>query len=182
MQPVRRLAQVLSDLADSEHYLFTLDDLQAVLPDQGRGALKAMLSRAESEGLLRRVCRGLYLYPHVAAPGGFLLYHAAARLRANQFNYISLESALSDAGIISQIPMNWITLMSSGRSHVVQCGDFGHIEFVHTKKQAETITDQLTYDTRCRLWRASVHLALKDMKTTRRNMDLIDKEALSEFI
>jgi len=182
MQPVRQLAQVLSDLADSEHYLFTLDDLQAVLPKQSRGAFKAMLSRSEREGLLRRVCRGLYLYPKVTVPAGLLLYHAAARLRANQFNYISLESALSDAGIISQIPMNWITLMSSGRSYVLQCGGFGHIEFVHTKKQAATIADQLTYDARCRLWRASVALAFKDMKVARRNMDLIDKDALSEFI
>jgi len=182
VQPVKQLNQVLSSIAGSEHYLFTLDDLQAVLPNQGRGAFKAMLSRAEREGLLRRVCRGLYLYPHVTASDGLLLYHAAAKLRANQFNYISLESALSDAGIISQIPMNWITLMSSGRSHVVQCGDFGHIEFVHTKKQPDLIATQLTYDARCWLWRASVALAFKDMKATRRNMDLIDKEALSEFI
>ena len=183
MQPVKQLARVLTDLADSEHYLFTLDDLQCVLPDQSRGAFKAMVSRAERDGLLRRVSRGLYLYPRVAAPGGgLLLYHAAARLRANQFNYISLESALSDVGIISQIPMNWVTLMSSGRSSVVQCGEYGHIEFVHTKKRPAAIADQLTYDTRCRLWRASVVLALKDMRATRRNMDLIDREALREFV
>ena len=182
MQPVKPLAHVLSELADSDHYLFTLDDLQGALPHQGRDAFKVMVSRAQREGLLHRVCRGLYLYPHVAVPGGLLLYHAAARLRANQFNYISLESALSDAGIISQIPMNWVTLMSSGRSNVVQCGDFGHIEFVHTKKQAAAIADQLVYDTRCRLWRATVALAFKDMQATRRNLDLIDREALSEFI
>jgi len=182
MQPVKQLAQVLASLADEEHCLFTLDDLQGVLPEQGRGAFKAMISRAQREGLLRRVCRGLYLYPLAGATGGLLLFHAAARLRANQFNYISLESALSDAGLISQIPMNWITLMSSGRSHVVQCGDFGHIEFVHTKKQPAAVVDQLTYDSRCRLWRASVVLALKDMKATGRNMDLIDWEAAREFV
>ena len=182
MQPVRQLARVLVSLADAEHCLFTLDDLQGALPGQGRGAFRAMISRAQREGLLRRVCRGLYLYPLAGATGGLLLYHAAARLRANQFNYISLESALSDAGIISQIPMNWITLMSSGRSHVVQCGDFGHIEFVHTRKQPAAVVDQLTYDSRCRLWRASVALALRDMKATGRNMDLIDREAARELV
>ena len=183
MQPVKQLARVLSDLADPEHYLFTLDDLQGALPDQSRGAFKAMVSRAVRNGLLQRVCRGLYLYPQVSAPGGgLLLYHAAAKLRAGQFNYISLESALSDAGIISQIPMNWVMLMSSGRSGVVQCGDFGHIEFVHTNKQSARIADQLTYDSRCRLWRASVSLAIKDMKATKRNMDLIDGEALRDLI
>ena len=180
MQPVKLLSRVLSDLADSEHYLFTLDDLQSVLPQQSRGAFKAMLSRVQKDGLLQRVCRGLYLYPGVNAPGGLLLYHAAARLRADQFNYISLESALSDAGVISQIPQNWVTIMSSGRSNVVQCGKHGHIEFIHTKKQPAAIADQLSYDSRYRLWRASVTLALQDMKATRRSMDLVDKEALSE--
>ena len=31
------------------------------------------------------------------------------------FNYISLETALSDEGVISQIPINRITIMSTGR-------------------------------------------------------------------
>lgn len=182
MQPVKRLAQVLAALADAEHCLFTLADLQGALPTQGRGALKAMVSRAQRDGLLRRVCRGLYLYPCAGAAGGLLLYHAAARLRADQFNYISLESVLCDAGVISQIPMNWITVMSSGRSHVLRCGDFGHIEFVHTKKQPAAVADQLTYDSRCRMWRASVALALRDMKATGRNTDLIDWETARELV
>ncbi len=110
------------------------------------------------------------------------MYHAAARLRANEFNYISLESVLSDSGVISQIPMNWVTLMSSGRSYIVDCGDFGHIEFIHTKKVPDSIGAQLHYDMRCRLWRASVELAIRDMVLTRRNIDLIDWEAVHEFI
>ena len=52
---------------------------------------------------------GLYLYPRASHPGGLILYHAAVGLRADAFNYISLESALSDAGVISQIPMNCVS-------------------------------------------------------------------------
>lgn len=182
MQPVRQLKQILAQVADEEHYLFSLNDLHGAMPDQAQGAFKALVSRAEKEGLLRRVCRGLYLYSGTNYPQGLLLYHAAARLRAGEFNYISLEAALSDAGVISQVPMNWITLMSSGRSHIVNCGDFGSIEFVHTKKRPETLTDQLTYDPRCHLWRASVSLALRDMKATGRDTDLIDWEAVHELI
>lgn len=182
MQPIRQLMEVLGNQLDRDYSLFTVDDLQAISPSQGRGAFRAMLSRAEKQGYMERVCRGLYRYPRTGTYGGLLLYHAAAKLRADEFNYISLESALSDAGIISQIPTHWITLMSSGRSHIVDCGHYGHIEFIHTKKQPNAIADQLTYDTNCRLWRASIPLAIRDMKDTGRSLDLIDWEAVNGLI
>ena len=182
MQPIRQLSRVLASLADDEHYLFSLTDLRCALPTHSFGAFRAVISRAEKEGTLTRVCRGLYLYPSVHYERGLVLYHAAARLRADEFNYLSLEYVLSDSGVISQIPMNWITLMSSGRSYVVRCGDFGAIEFIHTKKHPSELFDQLTYDARCHLWRASVALALKDMKAAKRSMDLIDWSAANELV
>ena len=182
MQPIKQFAQVLEGLADREHYLFSLQDLRAVLPGHGLAAFKGLVGRAEKNGVLRRVCRGLYLYPKVEYPAGLILYHAAARLRADEFNYLSLESVLSDAGVISQIPMNWITLMSSGRSYIFDCGTFGRIEFIHTKKSPAQVAPQLTYDPRCHLWRASVALALRDMEQARRDMDLVDREAVRERI
>ncbi len=138
---------------------------------------KALNQRAQSCGLFLDRCG-----KKVDFPAGLILYHAAARLRANEFNYISLESALSDAGVISQIPMNWVTLMSSGRCYTVNCGSFGHIEFVHTKKKLDKIVSQIEYDPICRLWRASVSLALRDMALTRRDTDLINWEIANEFI
>jgi predicted transcriptional regulator of viral defense system len=182
MQPIKQLAHVLADLADDEHHLFTLADLRGALPGYTSGAFRALVSRAEKNGLLRRVCRGLYLYPRVNHDQGLILYHAAARLRAGEFNYISLESALSDAGVISQIPMHWVTLMSSGRSQIMACGDFGTIEFIHTTKTATDLADRLTYDPRCHLWRATVTLAIQDMKATKRNLDLIDWDVVREFV
>jgi hypothetical protein len=75
--------------------------------------------------------------------------------------------------------MNWITIMSSGRSHVVDCGEYGHIEFVHTEQRPEEIATELIYDDARHLWRASRKQALRDMKMTRRSMDLVSigKEA-----
>ena len=182
MQPIKQLAQTLADLADKDHALFSPADLRAVLPKHHSGAFRALLSRAEKNGLLRRVCRGLYLYPHADYSAGLILYHAAARLRADGFNYISLESALSDAGVISQIPMNRVTLMSSGRTACISCGEFGAIEFVHTKKQPAGVVGELMYDVRCHLWRASVGLAMRDMRAARRSLDLVDREAIDESL
>lgn len=182
MQPVKQLTCVLERLTSAEQYLFSLDDLRGAFPEASPGGFKALLSRAEKSGLLTRVCRGIYLYPRVAYPAGLVLFHAAAKLRADAFNYLSLESVLSDAGVISQIPLHWITLMSSGRSHIVTCGNFGHIEFVHTKRRPEAVADQLRYDPDCRLWRASVALALRDMQLTRRSMELVDWSLADELV
>ena len=181
MQPMKTLSRILERLASAENYLFSLDDLRCALPETEPGPFKALLSRAQKAGVLQRVCKGVYLYPRVNYPAGRVLFHAAAKLRADAFNYLSLETVLSDAGVISQIPLNWITLMSSGRSHIVDCGNFGHIEFIHTKRLPADIAAQLSYDTDCRLWRASVALALLDMKLTRRSTDLVDWSLVDEL-
>lgn len=160
--------------------MFAPSDLAAAVP--GCGQLAVLLSRATKAGVLKRVCRGIYFYPVPGYAAGDLLFHAAARLRAGEFNYISLETVLSDAGAISQIPMNWISLMTSGRSHVVDCGDYGHIEFVHTAQRPDDIGGELTYDAERHLWRASVRQALRDMKATRRSRELVDEEAARELV
>ncbi len=182
MNPLRQLSETLKALANHEHYLFTLSDLSSILPDHRQAALQTLLGRAVQTRLLQRVCRGLYLYPDAYAQDGLLLYHAAARLRAGEFNYLSLESVLSDAGVISQLPLGWITLLSSGRNRIVDCGRFGRIEFIHTRRFAADLAGQLNWDARIHLWRASVGLALQDMKYTHRNLELIDWEIVNEFV
>ena len=181
-QPLSILSRSLATLADSSHYLFRSSGLRPLLPGLSAGAFKTLLSRAQSAGLLRRVCRGVYLYPHTDYPAGLVLYHTAALLRSEHFNYLSLESVLSELGIISQLPLNWITLMSSGRSNQVDCREFGTIEFVHTCKLSENLVDHLVFDTRYHLWRADKTLALQDMKDTRRSLELVDLELLDESV
>lgn len=182
MQTLSRLKVVLKTVADAEHYLFTQSDLSSIFPQHSPSALTVLCSRAVQTGLLQRVCRGLYVYPDALPDTGLLLYHAAARLRAGEFNYLSLESVLSDVGVISQIPLAWITLMSSGRNRIVDCGRFGRIEFIHTSRLAAAIGGQLSWDGRIHLWRASVKLALQDMKYTHRNLELIDWELANELV
>lgn len=50
----------------------------------------------------------------------------------------------------------------------------GTIEFIHTNQKPTELIKQLTYDYKCGLWRANVALAIRDMKVTHRNCDLID--------
>lgn len=182
MQPIKILTQWLLDNADAHHYLFASIDLRILFPTLSDSAFKTLLSRAVTSGLLVRVCRGIYLYERAMRYDGLLLFHVAALLRRGQFNYISLETALSDVGVISQIPINWITIMSSGRSSVISCAPFGTVEFVKTTKRPEVLADQLVYDPQCGLWRAHVPLALRDLRRVGRNTDLIDEEVVREFM
>lgn len=182
MQPLRYLSNWLAEHASHAHFLFTLTDLRALLPHLSDAAFKTLLSRAVTSGVLTRACRGIYLVKQQVPPDGLLLFHVAALMRADAFNYISLETVLSDSGVISQMPMNWITVMSSGRSYTVSCGVLGTIEFVHTAQTPAKLMHQLTYDTQCGLWRADIALALRDMKRARRNMDLIDWDIANELI
>ena len=192
MQPIHTLMQGIATLAGAQGCLFAAQDLRALLPALSDNAFKTLLSRAAQGGhagvhsgvRLQRVCRGVYaaaLGMQTPNSSGLLLFHVAALLRAHAFNYISLETALSAQGLISQVPMNWISIMSSGRSSVVPCGQWGTIEFVHTKRRPDAVASQLHYDSACRLWRANPALALRDMRVTRRSMDLVDAQALGNL-
>jgi len=182
MNAISILDNQLYSLAGEESYLYTPEDMRCLFGSLSAGAFRSLLKRAQAAGVLRSVCRGLYLYTKSRHHTGDLLFHAAARLRCGCFNYISLETALSDAGIISQIPLQWITIMSSGRSSTIRCNSFGTIEFVHTQKAAGDLAGALVYDRRCRLWRATPALALRDMRRAGRNLDLIDWEAYHESV
>jgi len=97
MQPLNVLRSPLQELADSDHYLFSATDLQALFPHQSYDAFRRLLSRAVVAGILDRVCRGIYIACHVPYERGYELFHAAARLRAVTLTYLSYETA----GILS---------------------------------------------------------------------------------
>jgi hypothetical protein len=181
MQPLRTLARTLASLADEEHCLFRVGDFSPLFPGMNEAALRVLLGRAVRAGALQRFCRGLYFAPGAGRPRGVELYYAAARLREESFSYLSLESVLAEEGLISQIPLGWITLMTGGRSGIIPCGPWGSIEYIHTKKCFEDVEPFLTYDRRFHLWRASVPLALRDMRVARRPMDLVEQEGLHEL-
>ncbi len=180
MQPARRLIQGLAKLATPERCLFTPSDIRALVPDISDQAWRALLSRLNADSGLVRLCRGLYLYEPAERPDGLLLFRAAARLRAGDFNYLSLETVLSEAGVISQVPQGWISVMSSGRSGIISCGRRGTIEFIHTSRKPDQLAEHLTFDDRYGMLRADVALAIRDMRATRRDMDLIDWSVVNE--
>lgn len=177
MQPLQRLEQwLLVSHKTGAGKLYTTAAFRSLFPELSQGAYRAVIHRAEKRGLLERVCQGIYQYAGAPDRSGLVLFHAAALLRAQHFNYISLETVLSDAGLISQVPIAWITVVSGGRSAQIRCGRFGTIEFVHTERPMSRVIDELSYDAERHLFRASPNLALADMRRFKRpTSDLVQE-------
>lgn len=72
--------------------------------------------------------------------------------------------------------------VKAGLYRIVNCRQWGRIEFIHIKRTATSLVEQVMWDNRLQLWRASVNLALQDMRYTRRNMDLVDWEIVNELV
>lgn len=183
MRPIDLLKTTLENLSDKDHYLFSVSDFYSVFSNLSKPALTMLLSRAVKNKILEKACKGYFIYPRANYEKGYELFHIAARLRENYFCYLSFENILSQYGVISQIPMGYISLMTTGRSGTINCGKYGTIEFVHTKRSLESFNKkQFSYNYKYKLWCAKVPLAYQDMKITKRSLDLIDEEILNEFI
>lgn len=183
MRLIGTLKKWLIENADEQHYLFTTMDFRAIFPQMSNASFRALLSKAVASRLLTRICKGVYLYKPAYHQDSCLLFRVVNALRGDKFNYISLETALSEYGVIAndnhkwspaKNNYNWISIMSSGCGYKVSCGEFGTIEFIHTNQKQDDIKDHLIYHDKRGLWQADITLAIRDMKRTCRNCDCID--------
>lgn len=108
--------QRLSKLDQQGRYVFNQRDMEKIFPEDSKRTLHAGLERLVRQNILERAARGIYLYAlshHKKGPDTLELI--AKTLRRGEYNYVSLESALSSYGVISQIPMDRLTVMTTGR-------------------------------------------------------------------
>lgn len=167
---VRELIVAMDRWDKAGIWAFSTNTLNQLFPEHARAKLKA-LARHQEAGLIERVARGLYVNPRAKSLPDDLLSAVVPFLRPWDFNYLSLESALSEAGWISQIPSR-LTLMTTGRSQTFKT-PYGTLEFVHTAQKAEKLRDDLTFDSRRGLAVATPSRALRDLKRVGRNLDLV---------
>ena len=174
MQPIKLLEKTLEQNADSQHCLFSQQDFSSVFPDMTPENLTVLLSRAVKSNILERICKGIYLYTKTDYDSSLILFKVAAKLRADNMNYVSLETVLSQSGAISQQLLGWITVMTAGRSGIINCGRFGTVELIHTAKNFDKIMPELRLDRMSGMFWASEKLALQDMKDCKRPTDLVE--------
>ena len=125
------LQEALSKWDKQGRYVFSHHELRRLFPDDSAKAFEKSLARMIHHGLLERGSRGVYVNPHAASYDGYTVEHIAKALRPGEYNYVSLESALSEYGVISQILIDRLTVMSTGRKGTYRTR-YGTIEFTHT--------------------------------------------------
>ena len=96
------------------------------------------------------------------------------------YNYTSLESALSEYGAISQIPIDRITVMTTGRKAEIRT-PCGTIEFTHTSRNPSDIL-RGTKDFGRPLRFATAATAYRDLKRVGRSPHMVSETDLSEIL
>jgi len=157
--------------------LFTLQDIGKFFQDEKPKTLQESINRLVKKGILERVAKGIYLFSYRRHRGTRTLEKIAITLRRGEYNYISLESALSEYGIISQILIDRITVMTTGRKGEYTT-PYGTIEFTHTKRKRQDIIAGCIRTDRP-LNMATATTAWRDLKRVGRNTHLVDISELN---
>jgi predicted transcriptional regulator of viral defense system len=163
-------------------FVLTKKDVEKLFPQEGEKSMEKSLQRMVKDGLLIRAARGIYVNAlAVARKPSWILEDVAKALRPGNLSYVSLESMLSEYGVISQIPLSRITLMTTGAKGIHET-PFGTIEFTHTKRTIPDILERTTFIKDRPLRIAKKHAAVTDLLRVGRNTDMIDYEELEEVL
>lgn len=168
------LIRKLTELDRRGVHVLARRDIEKLFPDEGEKAMEKSLQRMVADGLLQRVARGLYVNPAATSKNRWVAEEIAKALRPGCLYYVSLESMLSEYGAISQIPINRMTVMTTGKSGVVDT-PYGVIEFTHTKRGVADILNR-TEQTKGRPLRIAIReAAIRDLLRVGRNANMIDR-------
>lgn len=170
--------KILRDWKKQGRYVFLRHDFAKLFPDDSPKALSEGLNRLVKDSILERVCRGVYINPDAKSIDGYAIERIAKALRRGEYNYVSLESILSEYGAISQIPIDRLTVMTTGRQGTYVT-PYGTIEFTHTKRSIEDIINSTTTIDNRPLRIATKKAAWRDLKRVGRNTELVDIEVIT---
>ena len=165
---------------DRGRYVWTRRDLAMLFPREPSKTLEMSLRRFSRDGTMHRACRGVYVLPRARSDTGYTVEHVAVALRRGHHSYVSLESALSEYGAISQVPLSVVTVMTTGRSGLVRT-PWGTIEFTHTKRPRPAVLAGMVEIGRP-LRFARARTALEDLRHVGRNLHLVDHEELDDVV
>lgn len=169
--------KVLREQDRQGKYIFTNRDLSKLFPEDSFKTFNEGLKRLIKSGILKRACRNIYVNEDARQFDSYAIEHIAKTLRRGEYNYVSLESMLSEYGLISQIPMDRITLMTTGRTGIYNTA-YGVIEFTHTKRTVKDILNNTTKINERPLRMATKQAALRDLKRVGRNISLVHMDEL----
>ena len=168
------LLQMLDSKDKKDLWLFRVADFCAFFPQESEQNVKASLMRHAKNGYIQRICKGLYANPRALSKTRIFdeLSYIANHIRSNALNYLSLETALNEHGVITQIPNRYV-FVSTGESKVF-CTPYGIIEYVHTKRKVN-FHKKCFFDEMREIWVANKEQAIADAYAFDRSVDLIEE-------
>ena len=173
------LFRKLAELDRRGVHVLARRDIEKLFPDEGEKALEKSLQRMVADKLLQRVAKGIYVNPAATSKNRWIAEEIAKALRPGKMSYVSLESILSEYGVISQIPVNRMTVMTTGKSGMVET-PYGTIEFTHTKRGVAEIVKR-TLSAKGRPLRiATKQAAVRDLLRVGRNANMIDRTEIGD--
>jgi hypothetical protein len=176
-----RRAELSKRLVEADRksiWAFTPATFSALLGQVEPNYLKLMMKRLADQGVLIRAARGVYVNPQARSLPSDIRRGLIRFLRPREISYVSLESKLSEAGVISQIATA-LTCMTTGSPGNFET-PWGIIEFTHTDRDIDLKKDIYRRDDGS--LEASVVRAVRDLRRVGRNVDLIDLETLAEAV
>lgn len=160
--------------------VLTKGDLEKLFPSEGEKSMEKSLQRMVKDGLLIKAARGIYVNALAAGRNSsWIVEDIAKALRPGKLSYVSLESILSEYGVISQIPVSRLTVMTTGAGGTHET-PFGTIEFTHTKRSVPDILERTIFIKERPLRIAKKQAAVTDLLRVGRNTDMIDYEELED--
>ena len=174
---MKKLAAIntLNTWGKKNKYVFTKHELAKLFPNDHPKTFTEGLHRLVKEGLIQRVCHGVYLNKEAVGMDRYVLERVAKTLRVGEYSYVSLESILSEYGVISQIPMDRLTVMTTGRKGTYKT-PYGTIEFTHTKRSIIDILNNTDYSNNRPLRIAKKQAAWRDLKRVGRNTMMVNEQ------
>lgn len=170
----------LNHLTENEIYFFGLNDLRLWTRDrESPDALRKSIRRHCAIGLFSKIYKDIYVngLNNPLDRDIFLGYRIAPMLRPGENTWESLESRLSDLGIISQVS-NRLTFMTTGKAGIVRT-TVGTFEFSHSPRKR---LPELSYCAATGILHATAKQAWEDLQFIDRNVGMVDLERLEEEI
>lgn len=169
------------ELDRNDRSVFSVDDLREIFKERSSRTFEDGLRRLVGRGVLQRAARGIYVYAWSQRPKGYLLEEIAECKRSGEVSYVSLESALCEFGAISQIMVDRITVMTTGRSAEITT-PWGVIEFTHTARPAPNIRENTVHMEGRPLRIARLEAALRDLRRVGRNLNMVDMDEYEDIL
>jgi hypothetical protein len=164
--------EVLRNWDNKGRHVFTRATLAKLFPGDSPKTFTESLNRLIKSGLLVRAGRGVFVNPHAHSLDSRTIERIAQALRPGHYNYLSLESVLAEHGEISQIPIDRLTVMTTGRKGVYRT-PYGTIEFTHTARPVSDILANIRAVEERPLRLASKEVAWRDLKRVGRNVNMV---------